>query len=59
MDKTAWYDGFPEVDGEYRCLLEGEFEITLNRCTCPITQKPRWVDKYGADVIERVQWTES
>lgn len=55
----GWNDGYPKRQGFYKCLIDGELEMTLKFYVCQVSRKPHWIDNNG-DYIEamgKVQWT--
>lgn len=59
MSESKWNDGYPKRTGYYKCLIDGELEMTLKFYVCQVSMKPHWVDNNG-DYIEamgKVQWS--
>lgn len=58
MSETKWHDEWPRKEGWYKCLLDGEEEMTLKYYTCVVSMKKHWVNDKGEyiETMAHVQW---
>lgn len=55
-ETEKWEQGFPEMNGIYKCRIDGETVVPLMHKKCTINGKSRWMKLDGHDAIGTIEF---